>query len=448
MNYDLVENIFFGNVNGIINVSFPSSYYKKEIHPFFSNMWVSVVLTLFLAFNHCFAVDSNTAAVPTSGLVNIRKPWTSKRVVTWHTIQFPSKPSPPLREHEGEAATEDEEENTLEDILFCGPECKGYVNDTVTDTKAVNEFAYEVFTDEGTDKVVEIDLDSDFLRYLNRWRDGERRLKLREKETKSDSRRRREVIVGDDTRFTITDREWLNQTPFTTNVKISSGCSGVLISEIHVLTAASCVHNGRKMINKIRDFEVGIRQKRQLSRDEEMGKNWKEAFRWIPVKKIFVPKEWSSKPPKGKKGKAELPVDKNYALIQLKREADRDFLNVSVGSVANVGEGKRIHFSSFDEIARPTLNYRFCKVMEETMEILYQQCDGTPQSIGAGIYVRRWNKLTRNWERNVVGIFTGHQIFYLEDGSTRERNLAVKVTPLKFAQICFWMTGDYGECRG
>lgn len=414
----------------------------------------SFLFVLFLTFDcHGLALDETQAVRPPVPPPQSNRQ-TRNRVITWHAIQFPNKSSPHLREHEktpeveGLGDNDDDTSNTEEDVLLCGPECNGYVNETVTAVKAESDFAYEEFSDDGGDKEVHVDLDGAFLRYLNGWREGERWLKSHRELTGSPRRRRRDVVLGDDTRFTITDREWLNQIPFSPNVRISTGCSGILISEQHVLTAASCVHNGRKMIDKMRDFEIGIRQKRQLSREEELGKNWREAFRWFPLKKIYVPKEWSSRPPKGKKGRMELPMEKNYAVIRLKRKVDRDFLEVSVGSVANVGEGKRIHFSSFDETERPTLNYRFCEVMEETMEIIYQQCDGTSQSVGAGVYVRKWNNTTRNWDRKVIGVFTGHQLLYLEDGTVRERNIAVKITPLKFAQICFWMTGDYGQCRG
>lgn len=414
-------------------------------------MWILLFIVLVLPFNSS-AVDwketiSKYRAIRES-LANGHKPSSVKKVVTWHTIQFPSNTSPKVRvQDEPDEGDTEEDENEIP-RLICGADCQGYVYQNATKSQVQSSFAYKVFSDEGENKVVDVDLDDAFIHYLYRWQHGERRLKRREEEAKANSRSRRGIVIGDDTRFEISDREWLNQNPFSTNVKISTGCSGVLISNLHVLTAASCVHNGRKMLEKMRDFHVGIRQKRQLTPEEEMGKNWKEAFRWVPVKKIYVPNEWSSKPPKGQKGKVALPIDKNYALIILKRELDRDFMNVSVGSVANVGEGKRVHFSSFDDIARPTLSYRFCTVEEETMEVLYQECDGTPQSVGAGVYVRRWNREKRVWDRSVVAIFTGHQTFYLEDGTVRDRNIAVKITPLKFAQICYWMTGDYGQCRG
>jgi hypothetical protein len=33
------------------------------------------------------------------------------------------------------------------------------------------------------------------------------------------------------------------------------------------------------------------------------------------------------------------------------------------------------------------------------------------------------------------------------DQPQKEYNTAVRITPLKYAQICFWTHGDYSKCK-
>ncbi|XP_069026767.1 serine protease 23 [Embiotoca jacksoni] len=252
-------------------------------------------------------------------------------------------------------------------------------------------------------------------------------------------RRVRRQIYGADGRFNIQGDNFLLDYPFSTAVRISTGCTGVLVSQQHVLTAAHCVHDGKDYVNGARRLRVGFLIPPSVNGTKtDLSSAKKPLVRWVRVKRTRVPKGWLQ-------GPQEVSMDFDYALLELRWPHRRPFMRLSVAPSSDDLAGKRVHFSGFDSDRSGELVYRFCPVEEESSDLIYQHCDARPGASGSGVYGRVWDNSLERWERKVIGIFSGHQ--WLEiDGENRDYNVAVRITPLKFAQICYWVHGNRLDC--
>ena len=156
---------------------------------------------------------------------------------------------------------------------------------------------------------------------------SESRRNLHEKIRGPPKRTKRKIYGFDNRRYV--PRKYTQYFPFNTTVKVSTGCTGIAVSPLHVLTSAHCIHTGKEYDEGFDRLRVG-----SLQRDG--------TFRWESVVQTHLPRNWTA-------GLDPGASRFDYAILKLSRRHAHSFLPIALSEGSAYGSGQRIHFTAFED---------------------------------------------------------------------------------------------------
>ena len=184
--------------------------------------------------------------------------------------------------------------------------------------------------------------------------------------------------------------------PYSAIALLNNGCSGILISCKHILTAADCMHRGEKNV----DVEAGLVDTAGI-------------VKWVDVKRVFIPRRWKEN------HKKERLKKNDYAIIELKEaQKTREWMEYGEND-ADIGT--LLQAVGFKNSAQEYIVYTVCPIHKQSKNYFYNFCKIYQGIDGIPFFIDDYSPINNvHKQRKVIGT--------LSKGSEKEGNVAVALT--------------------